>query len=143
MSQRSLFDQLESSSTSSQQDGHVRETAWLDGVLEWLTSEADSGVKSNAFLPSSVPAGFLAKTSPAFCPSTEEGIGLPSSGTWQNWGMGSPTAFLTLSGSEFPSVAVVSSLSDVLETGDVPQKFYLSPKAFRPAIGEALKPFAL
>lgn len=46
--------------------------------------------------------------------------------------------FLTLSSSEhnsirgqFPSDAGVSSLSDILETGDVPQRFFLSPRACR------------
>jgi hypothetical protein len=43
--------------------------------------------------------------------------------------MGSPTAFLTLNTSEFPSDDAVCSLSDVLETGEVPQRFYLSPRA--------------
>ena len=120
-------------------DGPARETAWLDGVLEWLTSEAVSGPKSSAFLPRAVPSGFLEKTSPEFCQSTGGVIGLPSSGTWQTWGMGPPTAFLTLSGSESPSAAAVCSLSDVLETGDVPQKFYLSAKACRGILRRAEK----
>src|SRR6185312_15607878 len=58
-----------------------------------------------------------------------DGILEPFSGSWANAGMGSPTAFLTLSISEFPSGAVASSLSDVLETGDLPQRYFLSPKA--------------
>jgi hypothetical protein len=36
---------------------------------------------------------------------------------------------LTLSISEWHSAAAVCSLSDTLETGDLPQRFYLSPKA--------------
>jgi hypothetical protein len=43
--------------------------------------------------------------------------------------MGSPTEFSTLSISEYHSGAVASSLSDVLEAGNVPQRFYLSAKA--------------
>ncbi len=50
--------------------------------------------------------------------------------------MGSPTGCLTLSTCEHaaldglpPSVGAVSSLSDILETGDVPQRFFLSAKA--------------
>ena len=54
---------------------------------------------------------------------------MPSSGRWANSGMGGPTEFWTLSTSEWPSDAVVCSLSDTLETGAVPQRFYLSPKA--------------
>jgi hypothetical protein len=43
--------------------------------------------------------------------------------------MGSPIEFWTLSISEWPSDAAVCSLSDTLETGVVPQRFYLSGKA--------------
>ncbi len=48
---------------------------------------------------------------------------------FQNSGTGSPTGLLTLSTSEFHSGAVACSLSDILETGDVPQRFFLSAKA--------------
>ena len=49
---------------------------------------------------------------------------------WGNSGMGSPTECLTLSTTEWPSDAVVSSLSRTLqETRDVPPKYYLSPRA--------------
>ena len=44
--------------------------------------------------------------------------------------MGGPTESWTRSGSEWPSDAVVCSLSHVLEAmQDVPQRFYLSQKA--------------
>jgi hypothetical protein len=43
--------------------------------------------------------------------------------------MGSRTEFLTLSISEWPSDAAVYSLSDTLETGDLPQRFFLSATA--------------
>jgi hypothetical protein len=43
--------------------------------------------------------------------------------------MGSPTEFSTLKTSESHSGAVACLLSDVLETGDVPRRFYLSAKA--------------
>jgi hypothetical protein len=43
--------------------------------------------------------------------------------------MGSPTEYWTLSTSEWPSAAAVCSLSDVLETGDVPPRFFLSARA--------------
>jgi hypothetical protein len=43
--------------------------------------------------------------------------------------MGGPTGSWTLSGSEWPSDAAVCSLSDVLETGPLPPRFYLSQKA--------------
>ena len=43
--------------------------------------------------------------------------------------MGSRTAFSTLGTSECPNVAVESFLSDILEIGDLPPRFYLSVKA--------------
>lgn len=73
--------------------------------------------------------GSSGKTSPVSCHRTEDGILAPSSGRWLNSGMGGPIESLTLSSSEFHSGAVESSLSDILETGDVPQRYFLSPKA--------------
>jgi hypothetical protein len=54
---------------------------------------------------------------------------VPFSEGWLNSGMGSPTECLTLNTSEWPSAAAVCSLSDVLETQPVPQRFFLSAKA--------------
>ena len=130
--QSTMFEMFaDSDATSSPPDGHAREIAWLDGVLEWLTNEADCGGKSSAYLPSSVPLGFLAKTSLEFCQSTGEEIGLPSSGTWRNSGLGMRGACLTLNLPEFHRDAVVCSLSQILETGPIPEKYYLSPKSAR------------
>jgi len=53
----------------------------------------------------------------------------PFSQAWGNAGMGSPTEFLTLNISEFHSGAVASSLLDILETGDLPQRCFLSATA--------------
>jgi hypothetical protein len=45
---------------------------------------------------------------------------------WMNSGMGGHTECLTLNTSEWPKDADVFSLSDTLETGDLPQRFFLS-----------------
>jgi hypothetical protein len=73
--------------------------------------------------------GWFGRTSPASCLVTEEKTLAPSSGRWGKSGMGSHTEFLTLNTSEWPKDADVCLLSDTLETGDVPQRFYLSAKA--------------
>ena len=73
--------------------------------------------------------GLSGKTSPAFCHRTEDGILEPSSGRWGSWGMGSHTECWTLNGSEWRSDAVACSLSDTLETGDIPPRFFLSERA--------------
>lgn len=81
------------------------------------------------FLIALDPSGSYGKTCRVSSVATVDGTLVPSSGRWLNSGMGSPTECLTLSTSEWPSAAVVCSLSDVLETGEMPQRFYLSQKA--------------
>ena len=100
-----------------------------DSEKEWLTLEETSPLSILQSLHSTAPTGWYGKTSPASCHRTKDGTLEPSSERWANSGMGSPTECLTLSTSEFHSAAGVCSLSDVLETGDVPQKYYLSQKA--------------
>lgn len=118
--QQSIFSSEEplaraSASPDSEKDWKTRAETWPSSILEWLRDIA--------------PAGSFGRTSPESCHRTEDGILVPLSGAWSNSGMGSPTECLTLSSSEFPSGAVASSLSDILETGDVPQRFCLSPQA--------------
>ena len=83
--------------------------------------------------------GLSGKMSPVFCHRQEDGIMAPSSGRWSSWGMGSPTESWTLNGSEWPREGAVCSLSDVLETQGVQQKFYLSPKACQGILRRAEK----
>ena len=52
-----------------------------------------------------------------------------SSKRWGNAGMGSRGEFWTANISEFPSDAAVSSLSDILETGELPQRYFLTRRA--------------
>ena len=85
------------------------------------------------------PSGWFGRTSPASCLATEDGILAPFSERWGNAGMGSPTECLTLSSSEFHKDADVCSLSDILETGDVPQRFFLSAKACQGILRRAEK----
>jgi hypothetical protein len=53
--------------------------------------------------------------------------------------MGSPTGFLTLNISEYHSDGVASSLSDILEVGEVPQRSYLTSRACRGILRRAEK----
>ena len=102
----------------------------------WLTLEATSPLRSLGSLTDIDPGGWSGKMYPAFCHPTEDGILVPSSGRWQNSGMGSPIGFLTLSTSEWNHILApslnddgVCSLSDILETGVVPRRYFLSAKA--------------
>ena len=112
----------------------------------WMTQGETS---SSAILPlliSIAPGGSYTKMSLEFCHPTEDGTLVPSSGRWGNSGMGSPTECLTLSLSEHatsqglsPSADAVCSLSDILETGDVPQRYYLPAKACAGILRRAAK----
>src|SRR3546814_6488102 len=96
-----------------------QKTAYDMRISDWSSDVCSSDLRG----------GRSGKTSLAYWPATADGILAPSSGRWANSGMGSPTAFSTLSTSEFPNGAVASSLSDILETGDLPQRYFLSAKA--------------
>lgn len=85
------------------------------------------------------PSGWSGRTSPVSCQATADGTLEPSSGGWQNSGMGSPTECLTLNTLEWPSDAAVCSLSQTLETGDVPQRYFLSATACRGILRRAAK----
>ena len=81
------------------------------------------------FLTSLDPSGSFGKTCQVSSVQMVDGTLVPSSGRWQNSGMGSHIGCLTLNTSEFHKDVDVCLLSDVLETGYLPQKFYLSGKA--------------
>lgn len=107
-----------------------------DCERDWLTLGATSPSPSLPLLTSIAPSGFFGRTSPEFCRHQEGEISVPSCQGWQNSGMGGPTGFLTLSTSEhaafpapFPSDDGVCSLSDVLETGALPQRLFLTARA--------------
>lgn len=122
----------------SSEEHPVRRSASRDFGRDLLILEATSPSRFLECLSSIAPSGWFGRTSPVSC-QTNQGRLVPSSGAWQNSGMGSPTAFLTLSTSEFHNDAVVSSLSDILETGVMPQRFFLSAKACRGILRRAEK----
>ena len=111
------------------EEPHANPSASLAFEADWLTRVATWPSDSYSLLVSFVPVGLSGRTSLESCRLEAEGTLEPSSGRWQNSGMGSPTEFWTLSGLESPSAVAVCSLSHTLETGDVPQRYYLSAKA--------------
>ena len=96
---------------------------------EWLILEATSHLSILQSLTNPAPVGWYGKTSPASCHPMEDGTLVPLSEGWSNSGIARAGECLTLSTSEFPKDAVVCSLSQVLDTGPIPQKYYLSQKA--------------
>ena len=114
-------------------------SALQDLEKDWQTRVATSCSRILPLLQSIAPAGWFGRTSPACYPVTEETILPPSFEGWGNSGMGSPTEFLTLSTLEVHSGAVACSLSDILEAGNVPQRFFLSATACRGILRRAEK----
>ena len=132
--------------TASPSEALARVSAWLESVRAWLTTDPGCSSKQYASLMSSLPVGLSLRTSLVCCLPSKAKIspyawrdsqagGQPS----QKAGgatLGSPSdpvtvsrgACVTHSFSEWPSAAVVCSLSDVLEDS-VPPKYFLSPKA--------------
>ena len=107
---------------ASEQDSQTREA---DSCLPTLKSLGVYGLDTVS-----------GKTFQVSCQATEDGILVPSSARWGNWGVGGPTGCWTLYGAEHNgtqapsrSAGDVCSLSDVLETQPVPPRFSLSAKA--------------
>ena len=107
-----------------------------DFAKEWLIRGVTSRWSILQLLSAIAPSGSFGRTCPVSCHQERDGTLVPSSGAWGNSGMGSPTECLTLSTCEwtalperFPSDEGVCSLWDILETGDVLQRYYLSARA--------------
>ena len=115
--------------TFSLEEHHANHSQSLVSEKEWMTRAVTWHSSISELLTSSNPSGSFGKTFQVSSVQKEDGILVPSSGRWGNSGMGSPTECSTLNTSEFRSAAVESSLLAVLETGEVPQRFFLSKKA--------------
>ena len=117
----------------------VSPSALLDSGKDLKTPVETSHLSIAEYLTALSPNGLSGKTYRASSVHLEDGILAPSSGRWQNSGTGSHTECWTLNTLEWPSDAVVCSLSDVLETGDLPQRFFLSEKACQGILRRAEK----
>ena len=106
---------------------------------DWMTRVATSPSSLLDLLIDSGPYGWCGRTSPVSGRSMEDGRLEPSSGCWSSAGMGSPTEFSTLNILEYPSDGAASSLSDILETGELPQRYWLSSTACRGILRRAEK----
>ena len=100
-----------------------------DSERDWLIRVATSRLRILPLLTAIGPSGWSGRTCPACCHRAKDGTLEPSSEGWGNSGMGGPTESWTLSTSDWPSAASVCSLSQVLEAGNVPRRFYLTPRA--------------
>ena len=101
----------------------VLEKEWLIHVVTYPSSISN-------LLADCAQSGSCTRTFQDCCPQGEDKIFRPSSQRWLNAGMGSPTECLTLLTSDWPSAGKESSsLAAVLETGDIPRRYYLTAQA--------------
>jgi hypothetical protein len=83
--------------------------------------------------------GSYLKMSLDFCRLEKDKTSAPSSKRWMTSGIMSRGRSWTLNGSDWPKDVSVCSLSDTLETGDIPQRYYLSPTACSGILRRAAK----
>lgn len=119
--------------TSSSEDRRARVSPSLGHATPSTESHASC---SSSFEPlmSYVQSGCSGKTSldrylRRVLKGRRGGLSSASSQSFQNSGMVSHGEYLTLNTSEWPSDADVCFLSDVLETQNVPERYFLSPTA--------------
>ena len=111
-------------------------SALPDGAKVWKTPVVNLCIRTLESLNVSGLDGSFGKTSPVSSAVTEDETLVPSSKGWGTWGMVSHGGCWTLNGAEWTGSQKpsrndgdVSSLSDVLETHNVPPKYFLSAKA--------------
>jgi hypothetical protein len=115
--------------TSSAAELPASPTQSQESEKDWMIRAANSLLPLQDWLNEFVPSGFSGKTSRASYPAAGVLISQPSKILWSKSGISSPGECLTQDISERPSVVKESFLSDILETGDLPQRYYLSPTA--------------
>lgn len=145
-------------STFSWEEPPANPSVSQDSEKDWLTRVATWHSDFFSLLASAGPVGCCGKTSLVSLPlgpaqsrrvtwewDAELGTAVKrviSDASWKPWGnsgMGSPTECWTLNTSEFHNDAAACSLSDILETGDVPQRYFLSGRACRGILRRAEK----
>lgn len=104
-------------------------SASQDCAEDWMMNAVTYHSSLSDWLIDWLRNGSSGKTSPVSCQVEVDGTLVPSSGRWHTSGMGSRTECWTLNTTEWPSDAAVCLLSDTVETGDVPHRYFLSARA--------------
>lgn len=116
---------------SGSEDFHAKTSRWQ----EWATdlglrgSDQDSFMSLLALLEELAPELCFSKTLQVSLVPTMDEISQQSSGRWPNSGILSDGVCLTAKTSESPNRGNVSTLSGVIETGKVPEKYFLRASA--------------
>ena len=126
------------------EEPHVRDSALQENKAVSTIPEAPSASPIADFLRLCVPGGSCGKTSPVFSAQIKGMTSGRSSVKLMKSGILSRGECWTLNMCEWTDSLVpflkedgVSSLSDILETGDIPPRYYLSPTACRGVLRRA------
>lgn len=108
------------------------EEDWMMSVATWRGSFVEFWMKNS-------PAGSFGRMSAVSYPAMEVGTLPPSFQGFAQSGIHALSEFWTLNFSESPSAADECLLSDILETGELPQRYYLSARACQGILNRADK----
>jgi len=107
----------------------VRTSVWPAGGPVYPAAAAVSGLNSSGLCPNCHHDGLSLRMFPdSYLPIAGE-TSVSYSAVWPTSGSAWRGECWTRAGSERPSAVVASSLSDVLETGDVPKRYWVSARA--------------
>ena len=117
--------------TSGPADSRARMSQWREwGLAQGFEGRSlDSFLSLLAYLESAAPEFLSSRTFRAFSLATEDVTSESYSKRWPNSGTAWDGVCLTAATSASPSHAKESSLLDAIETGEVPDKYFLSPNA--------------
>jgi hypothetical protein len=110
----------------------VNRSRWPASDAEWMTLVVTWPSSPLALCERFGQRGLSSRTSPVCCLRQKDGTLASSSGRWKNAGMGgligssTQGTFLSLNAAEDCSSSVTAPLSAILETGDLPQRHFLS-----------------
>jgi hypothetical protein len=117
----------------------ARTFPWQASGPVYPASAAVYGLNSDGLCPNCGHAGWSLRMFQDCSTVIAGATSVSFSGVWPTSGMGGPTGFWTRAGSERPNVVVESSLSAVLETSAVPQRYWVSAKAAAGILRRSIK----
>lgn len=116
---------------SGPEDFHARMSRWLEWGRELglKGNDLDCFLSLLAYLKGAAPEFLSSRTFRVFSLATAEKTSKSLFERWPASGMAWAGACLTAGSLESPSRVKESTLSDVIETGEVPDRYFLSPNA--------------
>lgn len=125
--------------TSGLEDSHAKMSQLREWALELGLKESNLGCFTSLLtsLEQDAPELLSSRTFQVSSVAMEEGTSESLFERWPKSGILSDGVCLTAATSEFPNHASESTLSGLIETGEVPDRYFLSPNAARGMVRRA------